>query len=257
MKKLLSLLLPKPIKKIIRRIFPAPQPAPANYKILSRTEFERLWKKYQNAWQNPTLPQKQLASTSQELPNFHKIKAIHSTLEFIKQTGVAQPQLLDIGCSSGYYYEIFQRAGLALQYEGCDYSKHFISLAKQRYPDARFKICSAEKLVYPDNSFDIVLHSSCLQYIPNYALAVKEAARVSRRFVIMHRLPILHRQDTTFLLKKGYGVEMLEIWFNEEKLIKAFSDNNLAVRAVKTIGSEIVQGLNEPMFMKGYLCEKV
>lgn len=165
--------------------------------------------------------------------------------------------VLEIGCSSGYHNEVFKIAGLDLEYEGCDYSKEFIKLAKKMYPKIKFKICDARKLTYGNKSFDIALLDGVLLHIKNWKNALSEACRVSKKYLLIHRQPILHSNKTIYLLKKGYGIKMFEVQINEEELVNELRKNAFAVIAVKSYDPTLVKGLKEPAYIKSYLTERV
>lgn len=257
MKVWLYKITPRFVKDFVKSLIRRKKLASGAYRLIEENQYENFKALHANAWKNPELPQRQLELNRVEIANFHNIRPFTAAVSMIKSTGLASPGLLDIGCSSGSYYEVFSKAGLNLSYRGCDYAEAFIKLAKTRYPQIPFDVCDATALPYRDSEYDIVLSSSCLQYVKDYPKAVGEAARVAKKFVIMHRLPMLHFQKNAYLAKKGYGVEMVEIWFNEQTLMQTFQKSGLAVINIISLGKEDIPGLGEPMFMKSYLCKKI
>jgi len=257
MKSLLFKITPRFIKNFAKGILQRRKRISGSYRILDENGYENFKSLHENAWKNPELPQKQLELNRVEIANFKNVRPFTTAISMIKSTGLASPSLLDIGCSSGSYYEVFSKTGLNLKYQGCDYAEAFIKLAKTRYPQIPFTICDAAVLPYLDSEFDIALSSSCLQYIRDYKKAVNEAARVAKKFVILHRLPILHFQKNTYIAKKGYGIDMVEIWFNELELLKTFRQSGLTVVEIYSLGKEDIEGFSEPMFMKSYMCQKL
>ena len=178
-------------------------------------------------------------------------------VDLLKKIDTANKKILEIGCSSGYYSEVFNKADFNFIYEGCDYSEEFIKLAKERYPSINFKVGDATNLDYKDNQFDIVIFGCCILHIIDYQTAIKEAARVAKNYIIFHRTPIIHRKKTTYTTKTAYGTKMIEIFFNEEELLNLLSKSNLAVLNINTHSSFIVDDLDETVFMKSYLCKKI
>jgi ubiquinone/menaquinone biosynthesis C-methylase UbiE len=127
----------------------------------------------------------------------------------------------------------------------------------EKYPNLIFKISDATKLDFKSKSFDIILSGSCILHIVEYEKAITEAARVTKNFVIFSRTPIIHLTETTFVTKRAYDQEMLEIVFNETELINLFSKNKLGVISTKVLSSFWIRGISEPVYVKSYLCQKL
>jgi len=228
------------------------------YKILEKPDLDELKKDFYNVWQNDFIAKKQTAKVEEQIENYNSIAPMKVAVDLIKKIDLKNPSLLEIGCSSGYYSEIFKKAGIDVVYHGCDYSEEFIKIAKQKYPDIDFKVSDAINLKnYNDNQFDIVISGCCILHIIDYPKAISESARVSNKYVLFHRTPILHENKTLFAEKIGYGSNMIEIFFNEEELINLFNKNGLVVQNINTHAKFPVNGLGEHVFMKSYLCKKM
>jgi ubiquinone/menaquinone biosynthesis C-methylase UbiE len=143
-----------------------------------------------------------------------------------------------------------------VSYQGCDFSPAFIRIARQIYPAIRFDVEDATRLSYDADSFDIVVSGCCLLHIPEYEKAIAEAARVSREFVVFHRTPVLHMMGPVFFTKNAYGVEMLEIHFNEQQLVRMFAAHNLHLVDVNSHVSLPENRQGDVLFYKTYLCRK-
>lgn len=169
---------------------------------------------------------------------------------------VQKRSILEIGCSSGYHSEILRCKGVEASYQGCDLSPAFIQLARQLYPSVRFDVEDATQLSYESNSFDIVISGCCLLHIADYEKAISEAARVSREFVVFHRTPVCHLSGPAFYTKKAYGVEMLEIHFQEQELVRMFARYNLLVTDVNSHSAILERERKDPLISKTYLCLK-
>ena len=100
--------------------------------------------------------------------------------EAVAATGIANPRLLEVGCGSGYYSEVFaDPAPGGVRYTGIDYSEAMIARARARYPSAAFEVADATRLPYADGAFDIVFNGVSLMHIIDYQAAIREAARVA------------------------------------------------------------------------------
>jgi ubiquinone/menaquinone biosynthesis C-methylase UbiE len=141
--------------------------------------------------------------------------------EAVTAAEIARPRLLEVGCGSGYYSEVF--ATLlpgGVEYTGIDYSDAMIARARARYSSMAFEVANATKLPYADGAFDIVFNGVSLMHIIDYSAAIREAARVAARYCIFHSVPVFDDYRTTFLSKYAYGAPVFEIVFGKPELMK-------------------------------------
>lgn len=138
--------------------------------------------------------------------------------EAVKSTGLFHPSLLEIGCGNGYYCEVFQYLVPGLRYTGLDYSEAMVRSAQNRYPSDSFRVGDATKLADADGAFEIVFNGVSLMHILEYKEALKEAARVASRFLILHGVPVFDDHKTTFFRKYAYGEPVIEIVFSRGEL---------------------------------------
>lgn len=177
------------------------------------------------AWQDPRIPFSQYEIVRGELERYriHKndepFAAFARCIEQIK-TNERGARLLDVGASGGYYGEILKMIGWRGQYTACDSSHAFAALAEGIYPGIDFDIADARHLPYRDDWFDIVLSSGCIMHIYEWQKAIAELARVSSRYVILHRTPIAEI-ETRYFEKLAYEVKCLEVHFSEIDLMRA------------------------------------
>jgi SAM-dependent methyltransferase len=145
--------------------------------------------------------------------------------EAVMATGISTPRLLEVGCGSGYYSEVFADlvAG-GVSYTGIDYSEAMIARARARYPSITFEVADATRLAYPDDAFDIVFNGVSLMHIIEYQAAIREAARVAGRYCVLHTVPVFDNYQTTYLRKFAYGAPVVEIVFGKRELIALCKD---------------------------------
>jgi len=212
------------------------------------------------SWQNESIPQIQRELVDKQVKKFRDGNPIDVFDSLVKELrciiNSEVETVLEIGCSSGYYSEVFKIAGIPLKYNGCDYSMSFIEMARAYYPGINFYVCDARALPFDDSSFHVVISGCCILHIREYTLAIKEAARVSSNYVIFHRTPTLARTETAFYTKNAYGVEMLEIHFNEKELYDIFYQNNLSVVKSIPIDIQFDSKGREISGNKTYVCKK-
>lgn len=138
----------------------------------------------------------------------------------VAATGIQNPRLLDVGCGSGYYSEVF--AALVpggVRYTGVDYSQAMIARARARSPSIAFEVADATRLPFGAGAFDIVFNGVSLMHIIDYALAIREAARVASAYCVFHTVPVFDHHPTTFLKKYAYGAPVVEAVFSKRELM--------------------------------------
>ena len=115
-------------------------------------------------------------------------------LEVERVTGLALENLkevrsvLDVGTGSGLFAEQFAAQGL--QVTGLDANPEMLPAAQQYVPTGTFREGIAEKLPFPDGSFDLVFMGLLLHETDDILAALKEAHRVA-----LKRLAILEWPD--------------------------------------------------------------
>lgn len=90
----------------------------------------------------------------------------------------AGPQILDVGCGNGGYVRRLQN----------DYDTVGLDIAPYREwasSTNRFVVGNAERLCFPDESFDTVTCFETLEHLPNPDMTLRECRRVARRNVIL------------------------------------------------------------------------
>lgn len=151
--------------------------------------------------------------------------------EAVTATGITTPRLLEVGCGSGYYSEVF--TGLVpggVSYTGIDYSEAMIARARSNYPSTTFEVADATRLPYPDDAFDIVFNGVSLMHIIDYQAAIREAARVAGRYCILHTVPVFDDHPTTYLSKYAYGAPVVEIVFGKRELMSLCGEAGLRLQ---------------------------
>lgn len=234
------------LKRVLRgvrnRIFPGAGVS-ANYVNLQGEEANTEGQRLRNSWQDDALPLRQRELVDQQLRQYRsgaRIDVFDVFADSLRALPDLAPcaSLLEVGCSSGFYSEVVAIAGLSIKYSGCDYSDAFIRMAKEKHPFIDFSVEDATALQYADRSFDIVVSGCCLLHIPEYAKGVAETARVARRYAIFHRTPVVWGQPEQWYRKQAYGVETVEIHFNEPEFLALLAKNGLELIATHTLSEE-------------------
>ena len=194
------------------------------------------------AWQSSVIPLKQRALVQQELERMYQgrvpdlFQVLANCLKPYLFNGCT---VLETGCASGYYYEVLEYlSGKRIRYTGVDYSEPLIAMAKAHYQSVRFEVADGSRLPFKNREFDIVVSGGVLLHVPNYAEHIAESCRVAKRIVVAHRTPVCRNTPTRYLKKFGYGVEMVELIFNEDEILSIFAANGMELlRSVETASS--------------------
>jgi SAM-dependent methyltransferase len=135
--------------------------------------------------------------------------------------------VLEIGCGLGTDGAQFAKAGA--RYTGIDLTEAAVNLARRRFElfDLRgsFHVADAERLDFPDESFDVVYSHGVLHHTPDTRAAVREIHRILRpggRAVVMlyHRDSYNYRVNISMLRRAG--VHLLR-WKAGVKLVHALT----------------------------------
>jgi SAM-dependent methyltransferase len=145
---------------------------------------------------------------------------LKAAAEAVAATGITNPSILDVGCGSGYYSDVFAAllAG-GVRYTGVDYSDAMIARARARSPLTPFEVADATRLPYAADAFDIVFNGVSLMHVVDYPAVIREAARVAKSYCIFHTVPVFLNHRTMFLRKYAYGAPVVEVVFSKQELM--------------------------------------
>lgn len=232
------------------------------YVLLQDNEAGSEGRRLRGAWKDEDLPRRQRELVERQLQQF-KVGGSIDVFDVLVEAVKALPEvrsgmsILEVGCSSGFYSEVLDTADLQLKYSGCDYSPAFIDLARESYPGLDFAVEDATALHYPDRSFDIVVSGCCLLHIPEYVSAVAETSRVSARYAIFHRTPVVWGEPERWYRKSAYGVETVEIHFNEPSFLAMLEQYGFELIATHTLHEEFnADNLSQGSAVRTYVCRK-
>lgn len=170
-------------------------------------------------------------------------------LDLLKQKGVSS--LLDVGGGTMPIYDLIinnseGRWDNIHNYKGTDYSYAMVDIAKEMFPYGKFEVEDARALKEADNSWDCVLLMHALDHLDDYKAAIREAARVSKKYVCIILWRPFVQEGTNLndrnMMGKQEGEKPWEDTYlqeySREVLEEEFKKNNLTVEHVAD-GEEI------------------
>lgn len=146
--------------------------------------------------------------------------------------------LLDAACGPAAELDGYILEEIPVQYTGLDRSKYMLNVAKQKHPKHMFIQSDIHRLPFPNNSFHAVLLKHILEHVPNYKQPIREALRVTNRYVIINffqattPLPF----DIPLWSHQGYW----QNWYSKNKLY-----HYLHTLPIKNIELHTTQGNNQ------------
>jgi ubiquinone/menaquinone biosynthesis C-methylase UbiE len=235
----------------------APQSSSSNYKVLN---FEALRGQRFDGWLEKSVARVQDEAYRNLISRLYAGDVrtdFRAAAQAFRETGIDNPKTLEVGCGSGYYYEVLSYLlGYPLKYVGLDSSPAMIELASENYPRSIFVRADATRLPFRNRSFDVVLNGVSLMHIVDYEKAIAEASRVSRRWCIFHTVPIVRDRPTAVLQKNVYGGGcVVEFTFNENELIGLFVKHNLRLHSwLESIPYNLEDILHSKTVTRTYIC---
>lgn len=238
----------------IRGHFPLPSQISSHYRSITEEETTEAMTQ---AWQDKAIPASQRGLVQLELEQMYAgyprphFSALAELIRPIVKDGSS---ILELGCASGYYYEILEYLmGRRIDYTGVDYSEAMIEMARGFYPRPRFFAADGKSLFFPDHQFDLVISSSVLLHVTEYRRHIEETCRVARNWIVAHRTPVCRKGPTRRMAKQAYGVETVEFCFNEQEFLQLFLRQGFEAVA----GSVIIASPDSDEYMISYLLKRV
>jgi ubiquinone/menaquinone biosynthesis C-methylase UbiE len=115
----------------------------------------------------------------------NSVKEIYESEKFFLSR-VIEPghAILDIGCATGGFLNVFREYEPTISYTGVDISADMISQARTLHPGTQFEVADGNNLPFENNSFDIVFSSGALHMALNWREILAEGWRVARKYFI-------------------------------------------------------------------------
>jgi ubiquinone/menaquinone biosynthesis C-methylase UbiE len=172
-------------------------------------------------------------------------------------TGLAEPLIVEVGCGSGWNGEVLVNLlRRPIRYIGLDYSYMMAAHGHRQYPGNPFVVGDATSLPLRDSSCDILISGTVLMHLVGYRDAIREGRRVTRKWCILHTVPVVRARPTTYLKKLAYGSPVVEVIYNEQELFDLIRENGMRTRGVLECYSyDLSDILREATLNRTYVCE--
>ena len=159
-------------------------------------------------------------------------------LDLLQSKGIES--LLDVGCGTAPIYELIINTPYGFEYKGVDYSWSMIEVAKKEFPEGNFEVQDARSLNEAAQSWDCVLLMHALDHLDDYQAAIREAARVAKRYVCIILWRSFVNEGTRLNPRNMYGKkEGEEPWedtylheYSREVLEEEFKKSSLSIEHI-------------------------
>jgi len=156
-------------------------------------------------------------------------------LSLPKEIDNPKTTLLDAGASSAYYSEVLKIAGFKYDYTAVDFNPKFRELAAEHFEVRKFDVADVRDLPYMNGTFDIVVSGSVILHNIDYQSVIDETVRVSKRYILFHRIPFSRVHPIRYFRKEAYGIPCLEIHFNLQEFMNDMTGRGLKAMHIETI----------------------
>jgi SAM-dependent methyltransferase len=192
-----------------------------------RDEKDSNWTARDVARRQRELVDRQLAEMREGSPPRHFAVAAE-VLEWLRDNrSVGIVTLLDAGCGSGYYAEIFDHCVPGfVEYTGLDFSAGMLEVAREYYPHIRFIVSDLRAMkAVEDRAYDVVLSGAALMHIRDWRQALDEMARAADRWLVLHRTWVHpDAEETAISVGDAYGRAVWYITFSEQELLALLAE---------------------------------
>ena len=168
--------------------------------------------------------------------DFIKNKRLELIKKYIKKTD----KILEIGCGSGNLLKNIDCDNIS----GLDISHLMIEECKKIMPKGKFLSGDAENLPFKDNSFDKVIISEVLYYLPDLNKAISEAYRVLNKdgFLLITSLNKKYNFVKTLVnvLKIGVHDNISMAYISLRNLKKILLEKSFKIEEIRSIPIKLI-----------------
>jgi hypothetical protein len=213
-----------------------PDPIKRDMNIL-QTEWNNQLEQYINkekfalidSWKNKQLLEKQLSLNLEELKNMFQFVPFHigDFLHFVERFKNEEYRLMDIGCGCGVYSEICKYYAPWIKYEGIDYAKEAIDIARKYWSGITFRQKDYKELTPEDFKNIEILHACSLHNVlPEGKECMNFLLSLNTRFIIFGKI-LTTSKPNYYTIYKAYDEFDTYMYFhNYTELCESFKNHN-------------------------------
>jgi ubiquinone/menaquinone biosynthesis C-methylase UbiE len=148
---------------------------------------------------------------------------------------------LEVGCGTAHFARWVESA-LGLECFGVDSSKAMLGEAKKRWPGGNLLQSNGCQMPFKDKSVDIVFFLTSLEYMPDSASAIREAARIAKKGIIFG---LMNKNSSSTLRKRVQALIQKKSFYQKAKFysysdIKTILDKELQEKNIISFHSTTV-----------------
>lgn len=148
-------------------------------------------------------------------------------------------KILDIGCGAGGLTAIWQDKFPEFKFEGVDLSPKAIGIAKNVYPDIKFKVLTAEKIPSLNKKYEAVSICEVIEHLADPTRIMNSIRKILKKEGILYLTTQLEGDKQT-LTGKFFGQKGIKIKEEINGHIQLFSDRSIK-QLVRESGFKIVE----------------
>lgn len=200
-----------------------------------------------DSWKDARIPGEQLRVVDRELAMLRRGQPpevyVAAAEALAAIPGSDELGLLEVGCASGYYSEVISvLVGDRFDYTGSDYSDAMLAVARVRYPGTRWLSLDVRHLALLDRAYDVVLCGAVIEHVREWKRAVRELARVTRSYLVLHRTPVTDGLSDRVEKRIYAGVPVFYNTFNERELTNLLGECGLGKLFEKNVYARARRG---------------
>lgn len=162
-----------------------------------------------------------------------KIEEIQKYVPINKET-----KLLDVGCGNGFFTYYFDQI---CDTTGIDFSEKMVALN----PVKQKAVMNAEKMDFPDNTFDVIFCHALLHHVDDIDKVVTEMKRVSKKYVVL--LEPNRNNPLMFLFSLLVKEEWKAMRFSPRYMKKFVKRNGLTIKKSFSYGMIVPNKTPKPL----------
>ena len=165
---------------------------------------------------------------------WHKLelKSYKLVADCISRNIQANDKILEIACGTGILTQEITQRHNELNYLAIDYAKNMLDICHKKRIVAKFELCDATNLLYPDESFDKIIIANALHIMHDPFSVISEAKRCLKADGIIYTpnflAPTTFKEQIILDIIRRFGYNVYSN-FTIESFINFLESNGLKI----------------------------